>query len=136
MQAEDLNEEMFAGGKILHLTGITPVLSDACEALVMKAVELGKKAGLTISFDPNIRKKLWKDKDYTDVLKRIVENTGILMLGLDEARILYGTTEKEKIIDAFFQNGAAQFIAIKDGSKGAYVADRDGGYAIPPYAGN
>ena len=133
MQAEDLNEEMFAGGKILHLTGITPVLSDACEALVMKAVELGKKAGLTISFDPNIRKKLWKDKDYTDVLKRIVENTGILMLGLDEAQVLYGTTEKEKIIEAFFCNDAAQYIAIKDGSKGAYVADRDGGYAIPPY---
>lgn len=133
MQEEDLQEEMFADGKILHLTGITPVLSECCEAMVMRAVELGKRAELKISFDPNIRKKLWKDKDFTPVLKKIVANTSILMLGLEEAQVLYGTCEKEKIAEAFFQNAGAQYLAVKDGGNGAYVADRNGGYAILPY---
>lgn len=133
MQEEDLQEAMFADGKILHLTGITPVLSDCCEAMVMRAVELGKKADLKISFDPNIRKKLWKDKDFTPVLKKIVDNTSILMLGLEEAQVLYGTCEKEEIAEAFFKNAAAQYLAVKDGGNGAYVADRKGGYAISPY---
>jgi len=133
MQPGDLREEMFEGAKILHLTGITPVLSSSCEAMVMKAIEMAMHAGLKISFDPNIRKKLWKDKDFTPVLKKIVEKTSILMLGLDEAQVLYQTTDKEEIVKAFFQKEAAEYIAIKDGSKGAYVADREGGYVILPH---
>lgn len=128
-----LRKEMFVGGRVLHLTGITPVLSDTCEELTMQAAVMAKEAGLLISFDPNIRRKLWKEKDYTGTLQKIVEHTNILMLGLDEAKILYGTDEKEKMIEAFFRKEDALYIAIKDGSRGAYVADRDGGYAIPPY---
>lgn len=136
MKAESLTEEMFTGGKILHVTGITPVLSKDCEEMIYRAVELGRKAGLKISFDPNIRKKLWKDKDYTAVLQKIVAYTSILMLGLEEAEVLYGTTEKEEIIRKFFENPEAEYIAIKDGSKGAYVADRSGGFVIPPHPCN
>lgn len=133
MQPDDLRPEMFAGGKILHLTGITPVLSESCEKLTEEAICMGKEAGLKISFDPNIRRKLWKDKDYTDLLRGIIDKTAILMLGLEEAETLYHTTDKERIVDAFFQKEHAEYLAIKDGSNGAYVADREHGYAIPPY---
>lgn len=133
MRKDILRPEMFEGGKILHLTGITPVLSDTCGELTAQAVAMGKKEGMLLSFDPNIRRKLWKEKDYTKTLQKIVEYTNILMLGLDEAKTLYGTDEKDKIVEAFFQKEDAQYIAIKDGGRGAYVAGRDGGYAIPPY---
>lgn len=133
MQAEELHEEMFAEGKVLHLTGITPVLSDSCRAVVLKAIEFAKRAGLKISFDPNIRKKLWKDTDFTPVLKEIVKCSNILMLGLDEAQILYGSSEKEEIVKAFFENEAAEYLAVKDGKNGAYVADRQGGHTILPH---
>lgn len=133
MQPQDLNEEMFAGGRILHLTGITPVLSKECEALVRRAAEMGKAAGLKLSFDPNIRRKLWKDTDYTQVMKELADQSTVLMLGLDEAEVLYGTSKQAEIVEAFFKNQDAEYIAIKDGSKGAYVADRSGGYEIKPY---
>ncbi len=133
MQAQELREEMFAGGKILHLTGITPVLSDSCREAVFKAIEFAKKAGLKISFDPNIRKKLWKDTDFTLVLKEIVQCSNILMLGLSEAQVLYGSSEKEEIVKAFFENEAAEYLAVKDGKNGAYVADRQGGHTILPH---
>lgn len=133
MKAEWLRPEMLEGGRILHLTGITPVLSAECEALMRKAAAMGKEAGMQISFDPNIRRKLWGDKDYTGVLQKIADSASILMLGLDEAEVLYGTKEKEKIAEAFFQKKDAEYIAIKDGSRGAYVADRMGGYTIPPH---
>lgn len=133
MQPQELREEMFAGGRILHLTGITPVLSKSCEMLVRKAAELGKAAGLRLSFDPNIRRKLWGEQDYTPVLKTLADQSAVLMLGLDEAEVLYGTSRQEEIIEAFFQNPDAEYIAIKNGSKGAYVADRKGGHEIKPY---
>lgn len=133
MKKDMLKQEMFAGGRVLHLTGITPVLSDTCEELILHAAAMGKKEGLLLSFDPNIRRKLWKEKDYTKTLRKIIEHTNILMLGLDEAETLYGTEKKDKIAAAFFQKEDARYIAVKDGDRGAYVADRNGGYDISPY---
>lgn len=133
MQPDDLQPEMFTGGKILHLTGITPVLSPSCEELTQKAIDMGKEAGLKISFDPNIRRKLWQDKDYTDLLRGMCDRAEILMLGLEEADALYHTTDKERIAEAFFKQDAAEYLAIKDGGNGAYVADRKQGYDIAPY---
>lgn len=133
MKAADLKETMFENGKILHITGITPILSSECEKMIYKAIELGKNAGLKISFDPNIRKKLWKGNDYTDVLLRIVSDTNIMLLGLDEACVIYGTKDKEEIVNKFFENEKAEYIAIKDGSRGAYVADRNGRFTILPH---
>ncbi|MCM1252089.1 MAG: sugar kinase [Clostridium sp.] len=133
MQPKDLQPEMFTGGKILHLTGITPVLSPDCEKVTEQAVCMGSEAGLKLSFDPNIRRKLWKDKDYTGLLRKIMDKTAILMLGLEEAEALYHTTEKERIAEAFFAQDCAEYLAIKDGANGAYVADREQGYDILPY---
>lgn len=134
MKSEDLTEKMFEGGKILHITGITPILSSECEKMIYKAVELGKKAGLKISFDPNIRKKLWKNNDYTYVLKRLVSNTNIMLLGLEEAHVIYGTNDKDEIVNKFFEGDMAEYIAIKDGSRGAYVADRNERFTILPHS--
>lgn len=133
MDPDRLSMSAFAGGKILHLTGITPVLSDSCRAMTEKAAVMATEAGLQISFDPNIRKKLWKNRDYSHVLRDLAACSHILMLGLEEAGILYGTHEKEEIAEAFFKNKQAAFLAVKNGSKGAYVADRKGGYEILPH---
>ena len=133
MTPDDLKPEMFEGADVLHLSGITPVLSESCEAMIERAVELAKCAGLKLSFDPNIRRKLWKDRDYTPVIKKLCDESNILMLGVKEAEVLYGTTDKGQIADLFFANSEAKYLAIKDGGNGAFVADRNGRYAIPPY---
>jgi 2-dehydro-3-deoxygluconokinase len=50
----------------LHITGITPALSETAAVAVRKAAEAAKAAGLTVSCDLNFRKKLWKWKPGTD----------------------------------------------------------------------
>ena len=57
LQPDDLQEEWFEGADFLHITGITPVLSDSCQETVTKAVEMAKAHGVKVSFDPNIRKR-------------------------------------------------------------------------------
>lgn len=133
MEPAFLKEEMFEGAKILHLTGITPVLSESCEQMVQTAVSFAAAAGAEVSFDPNIRRKLWKDRDYTPVLREIMDSSSILMLGLDEAETLYGTREKEEIAERFFEKKTAKYLAVKDGGNGALVADRSGSAFIEPY---
>ena len=71
LDPRDLDEGTIRGCRILHLSGITPVLSESCRRTVEAAIEMAKRNGVKISFDPNIRKKLWKDTDFTPMLQQM-----------------------------------------------------------------
>lgn len=43
----------------LHLSGITPALSESCAKLVLDVLKIAKEKGLTVSFDGNFRSRLW-----------------------------------------------------------------------------
>ncbi|HLH03970.1 MAG TPA: sugar kinase [Bryobacteraceae bacterium] len=49
-----------AGAAWLHLTGITPALSESAAALARESLEAARAANLKISIDLNFRKNLWK----------------------------------------------------------------------------
>ena len=69
MSQRDLKPELFSGTKIIHMTGITPVLSCCCREMTEEVFALAKQKGTAVSFDPNIRQK---PVSYThlDVYKR------------------------------------------------------------------
>jgi 2-dehydro-3-deoxygluconokinase len=48
-----------SGVKWLHVTGITPAISEAAFRANLALVQLAKKSGVTVSCDLNFRKKLW-----------------------------------------------------------------------------
>ena len=51
---DDIDEEYIKSAKILHLTGITPALSESAREAVYKAIEIAKANDVLISFDPNV----------------------------------------------------------------------------------
>ncbi|MDQ3870379.1 MAG: sugar kinase, partial [Chloroflexota bacterium] len=57
----DSAEPLFAAGRWLHLTGITPALSATCREAVGAALQLAHAHGLTVSLDLNLRRKLWSE---------------------------------------------------------------------------
>ena len=132
LSPKDLKEEMLQQAELLYLTGITPVLSESCERTVREAIRLGKKHGLLISFDPNVRKKLWKERDYGPLLARLALESDIVLLGLSEAEILFGETEPDAIFDLLFREGGVRYAAIKNGAEGAWAADRSRRIAVKP----
>lgn len=60
IRPEDLDKAYFENAKIIHLSGITPVLSVSCRQTVEKAIEIAKQKNVLFSFDPNVRKKYGK----------------------------------------------------------------------------
>lgn len=61
------------GSKWLHITGITPALSESAAELSMDAVKAAKDAGVTVSCDFNFRGKLWKyGKTAPEVMTELV----------------------------------------------------------------
>lgn len=125
LEPEDLDEAMLRGCRILHLSGITPVLSESCRRTVEAAIEMAKRNGVKISFDPNIRKKLWKDTDFTPMLQQMTRQAEIVLMGLDEAETLFGTRDVEALCSELFTAGSAEVVALKDGGNGAWIADKN-----------
>lgn len=133
LSPQDIDEVYIARAKILHLTGITPILSSSCKEALYTALAYAKKHKLLISFDPNIRKKLWKNKDYRPLIKDILFQSNIILLGLDEAETLFETNKEDEILDILLSKDNIQYVAIKNGAKGAWVATKNKTGFIPPY---
>lgn len=53
--------EIFANKQHFHLSGILPALSEQCATESIKAVQVARKMGLSVSFDLNYRRSLWAD---------------------------------------------------------------------------
>lgn len=65
---------IFKGAKWLHITGITPALSQSAADLSLEACKAAKAAGVTVSCDFNFRGKLWKyGKTAPEVMKDLVK---------------------------------------------------------------
>jgi len=98
MTPEHLDESYIAQAKLLHVTGITPALSESCRETVFAAVDIAKKHGVKISFDPNLRLKLWSMEEARPVLQRLASSADYYLPGYDELKLLYGTDDFERIV--------------------------------------
>ena len=88
-----------------------------------------------MSFDPNIRRKLWEGEDYSPLLRELCGRSRYLFMGKDEAAALYGTTEPEELFKRI--SGGADVertIVVKDGANGAWAADRAQKVRLKPAA--
>lgn len=70
--------KVFKGADWLHITGITPAISQNAAELSLEAVKTAKKLGVMVSCDFNYRKNLWKyGKSAIDVMPEIVKYVDI-----------------------------------------------------------
>ena len=128
----DIDYEYLKSAKLIHLTGITPVLSDECMTACTEIVRFARENGIMLSFDPNIRHRLWGSIDYTEKIAEFMYSSTIVMLGIDEAKKLIGTDDIAEIADKL-RSAGVRYIAVKDGAKGAWCANSDELIHIEPY---
>lgn len=124
MAPESINEDYIAQAKYLHLTGITPALSESCLAAVHHSIDIAKKHGVKVVFDPNIRLKLWTKEKAVPVLKEIARRCDIVLPGIEEGELLTGASNHEEIA-AYFLQGSTELVVVKLGKDGAYYASQN-----------
>jgi 2-dehydro-3-deoxygluconokinase len=81
---------IFRGARWLHLSGITPALSESAKAATFRASELAREAGLTISLDVNLRRRLWSDEAAAPVLRRLAAAADVVLGSPDELAVVAG----------------------------------------------
>ncbi|WP_323132028.1 sugar kinase [Paenibacillus silvisoli] len=97
MQPEHLDLDYIRGCKMLHITGITPALSKSCRETIFAVAAAAKEAGVLISFDPNLRLKLWTIEEAREVVLPLAEQADYFLPGWDELRMLYDTDDFEAV---------------------------------------
>ncbi|MCY9659546.1 sugar kinase [Paenibacillus chondroitinus] len=129
MSAKHFDEDYIAGAKILHITGITPALSESCKEAAFEAVRLARKHGVKVSFDPNLRLKLWGIDEARPVLLELAKLADIFLPGLDELKLLYQTEDWDVIVGKLRELSAVSI--VKGGENETYVVTKDSITAVP-----
>jgi len=87
--------EIFTGSKHFHMSGITPALSASAAETTVEALKGAKKAGCTISYDLNYRKKLWSPADAKRIQEPLMEDIDILITTEEDTNVVFGIKEKD-----------------------------------------
>jgi len=126
LSLSDLDETYLLSARVLHVTGITPALSHSAREMTAAAVRLAADAGVTVCFDPNLRRRLWPDVDeMRRTLLPLVERSHIVLLGHAEARLLTEQEDPGAAAQWLAQRGVTT-VAVKLGADGA-LGLHDGG---------
>jgi 2-dehydro-3-deoxygluconokinase len=129
MKSEELNEEYIKQAKVLHITGVFPSITKNNQEIILEAVKLAKKHNLVVSFDPNIRLKMWTKEEAKAYIEKLLPNVDILLIGDEEIEILLGDITIEDAIKTFHGYGIEKVI-VKKGAKGALGSDGKNVYEV------
>jgi 2-dehydro-3-deoxygluconokinase len=117
-----LPRELVAKSKILHVSGISLALSKAARDTAFEAMAQARAAGTLVSFDSNLRLKLWSLDDARAGITRAVGLCDLFLPSVDDVNVLSGHSDPQAIVDWSHKLGAKQ-VVLKLGSEGALVSD-------------
>lgn len=127
--AENIREEMFEDCYALHFCSVSLGNFPMKEAH-KKAIELAKKQGAIISFDPNIRFPLWNDKrKLKEAIDEFLSSADIIKISDEEIEFITGTNDIEKGSKMLLEN--AKIVLCTCGAEGAYAFTKNAGVYVP-----
>jgi len=106
--------KVFTGSKHFHMSGITPALSASAAEATAEAMKAAKKAGCTISYDLNYRKKLWTPADAKKIQEPMMGDVDILITTEEDTKVVFGIKEKdyETVAEKLAQTFKFKIVAI------------------------
>lgn len=130
LSEEDLNEEVFEKSKVFHFGSIS-LISEPSKGATIKAVELARKHGLIVSYDPNLRLNLWESpEEARRTIVSMLDKVDVLKISEEELEFLTGTFDIEEGV-AVLQQYPIPLILVTHGSEGSYVYTKDGHTHVP-----
>jgi 2-dehydro-3-deoxygluconokinase len=136
LDAADLPQGWVEQASLLHITGITPLLSPTARDAVHAAVDRARASGAIVSFDINYRSALASAAIAGPVLRELAERADIVFGGEEEFAILYpGATIADAA--ARLRDAGCATTVVKLGAAGAAVITADSvveasGFTIDP----
>ena len=126
----DIDPESWGEAKLLHVTGITPALSPSARAASETAVSVAADREMVITFDPNLRTRLWSEADARSVLAPLAARATVVLASEAEARWLSGCSDSLAATAGWFHDQGVRVVVLKRGSLGVQVSDERGTFEV------
>ena len=107
--------------RVLHVSGISQAISTECTDAVFAAIRHARDHGTAVSYDTNLRLRLWPLDRARAVIHGAVALSDIARPGLDDARQLTGLDRPEDIC-AYYLGLGCRIVALTLGKSGTMVA--------------
>jgi 2-dehydro-3-deoxygluconokinase len=122
MSATDLPLDLIASVRFVHASGISLAISKSAEYAVIAAFHAARAGGAAVSFDSNLRLRLWPIDRARAAIARAVSLADYFFPSIEDARSLSGLQDEQAVLDWAHGLGARN-VLLKLGPDGAWVSD-------------
>ena len=127
---DELNMELIDGAKVFHF-GTLSLTDEPARTTTYKAVEYAKSAGKLITYDPNLRKPLWKDLE--EAKKQLIwgmSKADVVKISDEEVEFLWGLGVEEGA-DYILKNFDVKLVFVTCGADGCYFKNAVASGKVP-----
>jgi len=130
MTPADLPRAALEATQILHVSGISQAISESAADTVFAAMEIVRAAGGRVSYDSNLRLKLWPLDRARAIIHAGMAMADIALPGLEDAQLLTGLKDPDAIADFYLGLGAG-IVALTLGAEGTLVSTPEARAHLP-----
>jgi 2-dehydro-3-deoxygluconokinase len=133
MTPEDMPVETIKAAKVVHASGISQAISSSTTDAVFHAMRTARAAKVAVSYDTNLRLRLWPLDRARAVIHAAAGLADILKTSIEDARQLTGLDDPDKIADFYLSVGPT-IVLMTLGQDGAIAATKAKRERIAPRA--
>ena len=122
MRSEDLPLDLVRTARCVHASGISVAISASARDAVFAAFDAARAAGATLSFDPNLRLRLWPLEQARASIAVAVRTADYFFPSIEDARALSGLEDADAIV-AWAHGLGAKAVFLKLGPEGVIASD-------------
>ena len=127
---DELNMELIDNAKVFHF-GTLSLTDEPARTTTYKAVEYAKNAGKLITYDPNLRKPLWKDLE--EAKKQLIWGmtmADVVKISDEEVEFLWGLGVEEGA-DYILKNFGVKLVFVTCGADGCFFKNAVASGKVP-----
>ncbi len=121
---DDMPADAIRQAKVVHASGISQAISSSAADAVFAAFRIAREAGVAVSYDTNLRPRLWAIDRARAVIHAAAGLSDILKTSIEDAEQLVALDDADRIVD-FYLGLGARIVALTLGRDGAIVATGD-----------
>lgn len=119
LHPKDVAEQLFATHQLLHFGSIS-LIGEPTRSATLKAIHLAKKHGLLITYDPNVRLRLWRSAPCArETILSVIHEAHIVKISTEELAFLTETADLHEGIEALRPYNIP-LLFVTDGASGSY----------------
>ncbi|MEX0853870.1 MAG: sugar kinase [Bauldia sp.] len=127
---DDMPLDMIRSARVVHASGISQAISSSAADAVFLAMRTARAAGVAVSYDTNLRLRLWPLDRARAVIHAAAGLADILRPSLDDARHLTGLADPDDVA-GFYLSLGPRIVALTLGEAGALIATKERRERIP-----